>query len=147
LLGFDAIPINDPNGFYSFNDLNNGNIVPVSKDQVRFIFNGPGAAKIFNNPFGNVPRNSEIGPKLNQVNAGLFKTTRLTERVSLQFRTEVFNLFNHPNPGVGLASSVTAPAVPTTTIESASITGGAFHENRDIEYGRRIVQFGLKLIF
>ncbi|HXG65432.1 MAG TPA: hypothetical protein VNO70_10005, partial [Blastocatellia bacterium] len=145
-LGFNEIPIRDPNGFYSFNELNNGRLVAVGRDQVRYIFNGPGAARIFGTPFGNVPRNSLKGPDINQVNAGIFKTTRINETVRIQFRTEIFNLFNHPNPGVGLAAGVGGP-IPSNIIENAGVTGGAFAENSDIEYGRRIVQFGVKIIF
>jgi hypothetical protein len=145
LFGLD-VPVVDPNGFYSFNELNNGHIVPVTRDQVRFIFNGPGAAKVFGNPYGNVARNTEIGPRLNQANAGFFKNTRISERFRLQFRAEIFNLFNHPNPGFGLASAV-GGAVPSIFLENAGVPGTAFADNTDIEGGRRVVQFGLKLIF
>lgn len=48
--------------------------------------------------FGNVGRNTIIGPGLANVDAGLFKEIRIwKESHRLQFRSEFFNLFNRPN--------------------------------------------------
>lgn len=47
--------------------------------------------------FGNAGRNNLIGPAFYNVDAGLFKNFRITERVKLQFRAEALNLFNHAN--------------------------------------------------
>jgi len=47
--------------------------------------------------FGSLGRNSLIGPGYADFDLSLFKTTQLGEQVKLQFRAEVFNLFNHPN--------------------------------------------------
>ncbi len=47
--------------------------------------------------FGNSGRNILGGPGYQNVNASLLKNTKLNERLNLQFRAEVFNLFNHPN--------------------------------------------------
>ncbi|MEW6210840.1 MAG: carboxypeptidase regulatory-like domain-containing protein [Acidobacteriota bacterium] len=146
IFGFASIPVTNQTGFYSLNELNRGRLVEVTRDQVRFIYNGPGAARIFGTPFGNVGRNSEIGPRLNQVNASVFKNTRINERITIQFRTEVFNLLNHPNPGFGLSGAVSG-VTPDINLENAGILGTAFRDNTDIEYGRRIIQFGLKIIF
>lgn len=49
--------------------------------------------------FGNVGRNNLIGPSYFNVDAGLFKTIGVTERVKLQFRLEALNVFNHANFG------------------------------------------------
>ena len=49
--------------------------------------------------FGNLGRNTMRGPGFWQVDASVFKNTKLTEHTSLQLRLEVFNLFNHPNYG------------------------------------------------
>jgi carboxypeptidase family protein len=49
--------------------------------------------------FGTLARNALYGPGFQSVDAGLFKTAKITERVSAQFRFEVFNLFNLVNWG------------------------------------------------
>lgn len=57
-------------------------------------------------PFGNAGRNILRGPNFAQVDASLFKNTKLSERTSLQLRVEVFNLFNFANyadPSGGLS--------------------------------------------
>ena len=47
--------------------------------------------------FGNAGRNILDGPGYQNFNASLVKNTALSERLNLQLRAEVFNLFNHPN--------------------------------------------------
>lgn len=150
LIFFGAPIAASPTGLYSLNALNQtGSLVPVTVNDVRFIFNGPGAARQFGTPFGDVLRNSERGPALNQLNLGFFKTTNLTEKVKLQFRAELFNALNHPNPGYGVAFG---SSLPDTTIEDAGNTCGAggfncFNDKRAMSLSSRRVQFGLRLTF
>jgi hypothetical protein len=47
--------------------------------------------------FGNAGRNILTGPGTENVNLSLLKNMTLRERLDLQLRAEVFNLFNHPN--------------------------------------------------
>ena len=47
--------------------------------------------------FGNASRGGIDGPGYFTVDLSIIKNTRLTERLSLQFRAEAFNLFNRPN--------------------------------------------------
>ena len=47
--------------------------------------------------FGNEGRNSLLGPPFRQLDFSLFKNTPITERLKLELRFEVYNLFNHPN--------------------------------------------------
>ena len=49
--------------------------------------------------FGTAPRNLLRGPGTWQVDLGLAKHISLTERASLEFRSEFFNIFNHPQLG------------------------------------------------
>jgi hypothetical protein len=150
LIFFGAPIAASPTGLYSFNQLETtGNLVPVTANDVRFIFNGPGAARQFGTPFGTVLRNSERGPALNQLNIGIFKTTRVRENFKVQFRTELFNALNHPNPGYGVANVST---LPDTFIEDAGNAGGAgtfngFNDRKAMELSSRRVQFGIRLIF
>ncbi len=80
--------------------------------------------------FGNAGRNILDGPSFQTVNVGLSKNTALSERFNLQFRTEVFNLFNHPNFNL-----------PDNFLGSP--TFGRITSARD----PRHIQFGLKLLF
>ena len=141
---FDA-PLTNPNGFYSFNEINlNGNFVSVTPAQVHFIANLPGAAKIFGTPFGDSTRNSLHGPRLNQLNMGLFKHIKLKERLQLELRAEAYNVLNHPNPGYGVNG---AGYLPDFFVEDAGIPGSSFGQNSDIEMARRVFQFGIRLSF
>jgi hypothetical protein len=60
--------------------------------------------------FGNVARDSFFGPHLFNADASLSKTFRVTERIGIQFRAELFNAFNHVNMGQpnGVVDSPTA---------------------------------------
>ncbi len=71
---------------------------------------------------GNLGRNNLIGPGYAETDIGLTKNTRITERVSLQFRAEIFNIFNHPNfsvpGGSGAGPTIINPGTncgPTST--------------------------------
>ena len=76
--------------------------------------------------FGNAGRNSLIGPGQNVFDGSLRKEFRFTERQRLEFRTEFFNAFNHPNfaqpdnfidDGPGVAGQITSLAIPTRQIQ------------------------------
>jgi len=47
--------------------------------------------------FGNLARNKFYGPGYGAVDFSVYKDTKITERVSTQFRVEMFNLFNRAN--------------------------------------------------
>jgi Carboxypeptidase regulatory-like domain len=49
--------------------------------------------------FGNLGRNVVIGPSFHNVDFSVLKNTKITERLNVQFRTEIFDLFNHANFG------------------------------------------------
>ena len=144
-----GVPIENINGFWSQTAINaTGDLVPVTLNDVKYIFNGPGAAKIFNTPFGTSGRGVERGPIFNQLNLGVFKNIKIVERLTVQLRGEAFNVLNHPNPGFGAAVTSTALGyIPTNNINLAGNPGNAFGENDDISYARRVVQVGLRIIF
>ena len=49
--------------------------------------------------FGNLGRNTLIGPGFFQMDFGGYKNFRLTERIGMQFRAEIFNITNRVNFG------------------------------------------------
>jgi Carboxypeptidase regulatory-like domain len=58
--------------------------------------------------FGNSGRNIMRGPRFFNVDLGLVKDTKLTERAKVQFRSEFFNVFNNVNfagPGATLGAA------------------------------------------
>ena len=66
-----------------------------------------GCASGYGSPYGNLPRNHFRGPSRTNLDMTLAKTTKLTERVSLQLRLDSFNLFNHAqfkNPDTNIFS-------------------------------------------
>ncbi|MFL6275039.1 MAG: TonB-dependent receptor domain-containing protein [Blastocatellia bacterium] len=136
-----GIPIADPKGFYDFAQINLGKVVAVTKDQVRYIVNGPGAAQLFNNPYGTVGRNNEAGPILNNLNLGIYKNFKLREKVTFRLSMDAFNAFNHPNPGIGFLAG---GATPGAIVENAGINFNLYGES---EYSRRAIQLGAKIIF
>jgi len=47
--------------------------------------------------FGNVPRNAGTGPRFAQFDVAAIKNTAVGDKWRVQFRTDLFNIFNHPN--------------------------------------------------
>ncbi|MGA9475574.1 MAG: TonB-dependent receptor [Terriglobales bacterium] len=63
--------------------------------------------------FGNAPRDVARGPGTWQMDFGLAKHFPLTERASLEFRSEFFNIFNHPQLGPPQATCDVSTSSPT----------------------------------
>ena len=60
--------------------------------------------------FGTVRRNSLYAPGYSDVDLSVFKNTKIVERVTLQLRAEMFNLFNRINyapPSASVGGSAT----------------------------------------
>jgi len=73
------------------------------------------------NTYGNVGRNTLLGPGAVNMDFSLFRTFKLTERFELQFRTDVANLSNSPhfnNPGNGTTSTSDANFLTITSAKN-----------------------------
>jgi len=79
---------------------------------------------------GDLGRNVFRGPMFASVDMAFFKNTQITERVKLQFRTEVFNTFNRAN----LYQPIGDMASPNFGKSTAA-------------FAPRQIQFGLKFLF
>lgn len=94
------------------------------------------------NTFGNLGRDKIYGPGFWNIDFSLTKNFELTEKLKLQFRSEFFNVFNHPNFALPQASF-------------GSPTFGLLTQTPDVAQGNpglggggpRVVQFGLRLQF
>ncbi len=81
--------------------------------------------------YGNLGRNTLIGPRLQTWDFGLFKNIRLTEKTRFQFRAELFNAFNDVN----------------FSNPSATFGNSDFGQISSTATQQRQIQFGLKYIF
>jgi hypothetical protein len=86
---------------------------------------------------GSARRDSLPGPDFINTDFSIVKNTNITERVNLQFRTELFDVFNHPNFGNPVN---TATSSAFGHILNTRFPVGDFGSARQI-------QFALKLIF
>ncbi|MFZ1014828.1 MAG: carboxypeptidase regulatory-like domain-containing protein, partial [Terracidiphilus sp.] len=88
--------------------------------------------------YGNVSRDSLVGPGLTQLDFSAVRNAHLTERLGLQFRAEFFNILNHTNfltPNEVVYTSATSGISPTAGVITATSTTS------------RQIQFGAKLQF
>jgi len=119
----------------SWNPAFNGQLILGSTNQY---FNPNAFLVPPNGTYGNAGRNVLIGPGLAELDASLLKNTPISERVTLQFRAEFFNLLNRANfatPNAVVFSSATAIPSPTAGVITATSTTS------------RQIQLGLKLIW
>ena len=61
-------------------------------------------AGVGSDPLGNLSRNKFYGPSFRDIDLSIFKNFHLTERVNLQLRGEIYNLFNRINLASGAGS-------------------------------------------
>jgi hypothetical protein len=69
--------------------------------------------------FGNSGRDQLRLAGLSDVDMGVYKDTRVNERLNVQFRWETYNLFNHPNFS-GFVNTLTSPLFGTYTSTSTN---------------------------
>lgn len=89
--------------------------------------------------FGSLGRNALVGPGFANLDFSLTKTTKITERLSNEFRVEAFDLFNHPNfgnPGTLAQFNSSSFGVISSTRGPTGDSGSS-----------RQIQFAMKFIF
>ncbi|HEV2711234.1 MAG TPA: TonB-dependent receptor [Edaphobacter sp.] len=86
------------------------------------------------------------GPGFHRLDFSLFKAITINDRFSMQFRTEFFNILNHPNfnaPGFGGNGVVAISGATNFTNNNF----GEIGSTRDAPYDPRQIQFALKLYY
>jgi hypothetical protein len=76
------------------------------------------------------------GPGINNFDFAVFKRTQISERLGIEFRTEFFNLFNHPYfsmPATGFGAAGFG-------VINSTVQGG-------VASPERLIQFALKVVF
>jgi Carboxypeptidase regulatory-like domain/TonB dependent receptor len=89
---------------------------------------------------GSLGRNTSVGPGIWNFDLSLIKNTQLTEFLRMEFRSEFFNIFNHPtfntpvgtigNPQFGASTATFGTNTTGTTIATAE---------RNIQFGARFI--------
>jgi hypothetical protein len=107
--------------------------------------------------YGNLPRNFLKGPVFHQFDLTLQKRFRLTERINVEFRSEIYNLFNRANfanPPASLPNNLSGGATSQQPGQPFSLTNvGQFGVinatvGRTVGLGtNRQIQFAMRLNF
>jgi hypothetical protein len=91
---------------------------------------------------GNLGRNTLIGPGRSKFDASIFKNNTVhwfTENVNVQFRAEIFNLFNRAN--------FSSPTANLTVFDQAGIPVSSAGLVTTTQTTSRQIQFAVKLIW
>ena len=102
--------------------------------------NNNAPAATYDGFYGNLGRDSLLGPGLATWDFSVLKNTTITERLKLQFRAELFNILDRANfntPNVILATLSGSTPVPNPTVGAVTSTSTT----------SRQIQFGLKLLW
>ena len=127
-----------------------------SRNSFHWLWNNKAEALALGNPFPGVGRNTLRGDSFNNLDASLGKNVKLTERVSMQFTMNVFNVFNrayYGTPDANFEDSALYPYLglpPSFLLNTytggspgTSAGGGAFYAG----FGNRNIQLTGKIIF
>jgi hypothetical protein len=87
------------------------------------------------------------GPGFNRLDFSLFKQFQLSERFRVEFRSEFFNLANHPNFSIPGFSENGFPASPGALNYNNPAGFGTITSARDGQNDQREIQFALKLYY
>lgn len=100
----------------------------VGYNDVRWIINNATSARLFGTPFG-VGRNLAYGPRFQRADVAIFKNFKIHERLTLTYRLEATNAFNHPALGLGIINADQA----------------TFANFTETEVTPRVIRMGLRL--
>jgi hypothetical protein len=100
--------------------------------------------------YGNTARNQFFGPGFGSLDFSVLKSTHITEKVSAEFRVEIFNLFNRLNlagPSASLSQVINADGSLGAVSSNVGLISGTVHSGDAPGIGAgepRNVQLGLR---
>lgn len=95
---------------------------------------------------GTLGRNTLRTPGTNNFNVNILKRVRITETTRIEFRTELFNVFNHLQYGQGSVSPF-SPGNQGIAANVTSSAGGQFLIPTFADGGGRVIRYQVKFIF
>jgi hypothetical protein len=153
--GVRAVPRTDAQGFITgyVNPDDNNN--PIDPSTAYFIANPAYTAGLAGSVIrvGTLGRNTERTPGLNNFSVNFLKRSKISESKSIEFRTEFYNIFNHPQYGTGSISPFSPNGnpggsnfIPANT--TGSVAGLFLKVNTpSSDGGGRVIRYQLKLLF
>ena len=121
-------------------------VSPIST--AHWLLNDVNAAEFYGTPYKGASRNSLRGQTISSASLGVFKDTKLGEKVTLQFQAQAFNVLNRQFRGV--PDPVLDDVASGTFQNNFSNSNGGASSSANLTYdgiGRRRLLFGLKVIF
>jgi Carboxypeptidase regulatory-like domain len=112
-----------------------------------FIYNPNAYAAPVGLTFGDSGRNSLTNPHRINFDMALFKHFKFTERLSLEFRGEAFNVFNHTEWGYLGGDGGSGAANSANLNSGTNVFSGPNFMSMTTAHNPRILQLGAKLIF
>lgn len=120
---------------------------PISPSDAHWIVNNQLEANAIGNPYGGSGRNILRGQPYDNVDASIFKTTKIRENLSLQLQLNVYNALNHDflgTPNINLSAFNAANPINPFLSLAYNTTG---IPNLSNVSGNRLVQIGGKIVF
>ena len=90
------------------------------------------------NLIGNLGRNQIVGPSLFDMDFSIFKNFRITERITTQFRVEMFNVLNHPSFLPPLTNEAVLNSADGTVPGNAGVVDTTSTDPRQIQFGLKV---------
>lgn len=119
---------------------------PIDPNTAMYIAGACPASATAGCPSGNLGRFTARTPRQNNLDVSAKKTFRFTERYSLEFRADAFNIANHRQYGI---ASISPFDIGTTTIAAnvANSQSGRFLQPGFANGGARVLRYQVKFIF
>jgi outer membrane receptor protein involved in Fe transport len=148
--GVRAVPVTNATGTITgYTNPDNGN-APIDPLTAMYIVNPAFVATQANSVqrFGNLGRNTGRTPGTNNWNVNITKRTKIGESKAIEFRTEFYNIWNHPQYLSGSVSPFSPSGGTLSSGAGTAIAGRFLNPNTPTsDGGGRVIRYQIKFIF